>query len=301
VAEGDDGVIEWLEANTVAVAPIAVLVAVALLVICLVLLVLWLVARRRLRRQTALRVHAERDAIDLELAVREQFARLRIVRELDEVAAHSTSTIVSQAEGARYAGEAEPAALARAVVAIGDTARKTLADLRRILTVVQEGESDAVPLPRLTSVSDLVEVMRDAGLVVEFEETGEPFDLPKGAELAVYRLVQEALSNSLKHGGEGTEATVSFTWRDESLQVVIDDNGARAGEGYTIDDDASALTAVVSGPGMSEMRERVELFGGVLTARPVPGVGFSVTAVFPALRYDNGIHGVNLGGRRGEE
>jgi signal transduction histidine kinase len=233
--------------------------------------------------------------------VREQFARLRIVRELDEVAAHSTSTIVSQAEGARYAGEAEPAALARAVVAIGDTARKTLADLRRILTVVQEGESDAVPLPRLTSVSDLVEVMRDAGLVVEFEETGEPFDLPKGAELAVYRLVQEALSNSLKHGGEGTEATVSFTWRDESLQVVIDDNGARAGEGYTIDDDASALTAVVSGPGMSEMRERVELFGGVLTARPVPGVGFSVTAVFPALRYDNGIHGVNLGGRRGEE
>jgi signal transduction histidine kinase len=301
VAEGDDGVIEWLEANTVAVAPIAVLVAVALLVICLVLLVLWLVARRRLRRQTALRVHAEQDAIDLELAVREQFARLRIVRELDEVAAHSTSTIVSQAEGARYAGEAEPAALARAVVAIGDTARKTLADLRRILTVVQEGESDAVPLPRLTSVSDLVEVMRDAGLVVEFEETGEPFDLPKGAELAVYRLVQEALSNSLKHGGEGTEATVSFTWRDESLQVVIDDNGARAGEGYTIDDDASALTAVVSGPGMSEMRERVELFGGVLTARPVPGVGFSVTAVFPALRYDNGIHGVNLGGRRGEE
>jgi signal transduction histidine kinase len=294
-------VIEWLEANTVAVAPIAVLVAVALLVICLVLLVLWLVARRRLRRQTALRVHAERDAIDLELAVREQLARLRIVRELDEVAAHSTSTIVSQAEGARYAGETEPAALARAVVAIGDTARKTLADLRRILTVVQEGESDAVPLPRLTSVSDLVEVMRDAGLVVEFEETGEPFDLPKGAELAVYRLVQEALSNSLKHGGEGTEATVSFTWRDESLQVVIDDNGARAGEGYTIDDDASALTAVVSGPGMSEMRERVELFGGVLTARPVPGVGFSVTAVFPALRYDNGIHGVNLGGRRGEE
>ncbi|HEU4850220.1 MAG TPA: ATP-binding protein, partial [Terrimesophilobacter sp.] len=196
-----------------------------------------------------------------------------------------------------------------------DTARKTLADLRRILTVVREGEADATPQPRLRSASDLFKVMRDAGLSVEFDETGTSFPLQKGAELAVYRILQESLSNALKYGGEGTQVRVSFTWRDESLQVLVDDDGVRASarrdgldpnevareRAYSIDEDLGALTEVVTGPGIAEMRERTELFGGVFNAYSVPGVGFSVSAVFPALRYDNGVHGVNLGDRRGEE
>lgn len=307
--------IGWLEANAFLIAQVAIVAAVVLLLLTVVFLLLWLTARRRFRRQSALLVHAERDAIDLELAVREQLGRLRIVRELHEVTVHSVSAIVSQAEGARYAGETDPAAALRSVSLIGDTARKTVADLRRILTVVREGEADAMPQPRLKSVGDLFKVMRDAGLAVEFEEHGTPFDLPKGAELAVYRIVQESLSNALKYGGEGTEAKVSFTWREESLQVLVDDDGVRAEarsngldpnevsreRAYSVDEDLSALTEVVAGPGMSEMRERVELFGGVFNAYPVPGVGFSVSAVFPALKYDNGIHGVNLTDRRGEE
>jgi signal transduction histidine kinase len=307
--------IEWLEANAFLVAQVAVVASAALLVLAVAFLVLWLATRRRLRRQTALRVHAERDAIDLELSVREQLGRLRIVRELHEVAVHSVSVILSQAEGARYAAEADPAAAIRSAAVIGDTARTTLAELRRILTVVREGEADAMPQPRLQGVGDLFKVMRDAGLVVGFEELGTPFQLSTGAELAVYRIVQEALSNSLKYGGEGTEAKVSFTWREESLQVLVDDDGMRAqarrfgldpdqvsrDRAYSIEEDLGALTETVTGPGMSEMRERVELFGGVFNAYPVPGVGFSVSAVFPALRYDNGIHGVNLADRRGEE
>jgi signal transduction histidine kinase len=151
--------------------------------------------------------------------------------------------------------------------------------------------------------------MRDAGLGIVFEETGSPFDLKPGAELAIYRILQEALSNSLKNGGEGTEVRVTFTWTEESFQVRIDDNGSRnelrlAGQdpnavsrskSYDLDEDLSALIGVVSGQGISDMRERTELFGGILNVTPIPGVGFSVTASFPALRYHNGIHGVNLG------
>lgn len=306
---------EWLVANTVIVAQVAAVAAAVLLVLAVVLLVLWLVARRRFRRQSALLVHAERDAIDLELAVREHLGRLRIVRELGDVAVHSVSAIVTQSDGARYASTTDASAAVRAAVAMGDTARKTLADLRRILTVVREGEADATPQPRLRSASDLFKVMRDAGLAIEFEEAGAPFPLPKGAELAVYRILQESLSNALKYGGEGTQVRVSFTWRDESLQVLVDDDGVRARarrdgldpnelsreHGYSIDEDLGALTEVVTGPGIAEMRERTALFGGVFNAYSVPGVGFSVSAVFPALRYDNGVHGVNLGDRGGQE
>ncbi len=306
---------EWLEANAFVVAQVAVVSTAVLLVLALVFLLLWLASRRRLRRQSALRVHAERDAIDLELAVREHLGRLRIVRELGDLTVHSVSTIVAQADGARYASETDPAASGRAAATIGDTARKTLADIRRILTVVREGEADATPQPRLGSARDLFKVMRDAGLTIEFEEFGTPFRVQKGAELAVYRILQESTSNALKYGGEGTQVKVTFTWRDESLQVLVDDDGVRAAarrEGldpnevsrdraYSIDEDLNALTEVVTGPGISEMRERVELFGGVFNAYTVPGVGFSVSAVFPSLKYDNGVHGVNLDARHGEE
>jgi signal transduction histidine kinase len=101
---------------------------------------------------------------------------------------------------------------------------------------------------------------------------------------------------------------VTSTWTDEGLQVVIDDDGVRAEarrqgldpdkvaqqRTYTFQDDLDALTEVVVGPGMTEMRERASLYRGILNASMLPGVGFTVSAVFPAIRYDNGIHGVNL-------
>lgn len=300
---------EWLETNAFVVAQAAIVVSAVLLVTALVMLVLWRYARHAQRRENAKRVHTERDAIDLDLALREQLGRLRMVRELHEVAVHSVSVIISQADGARYAAVADPSAAVRSAAVIADTARSTLADLRRVMTVVREGEADATPQPRLKTARDLFRVMRDAGLSVEFEETGTPFGLQQGAELAVYRILQESLSNALKYGGEGTEVRVSFTWRDESLQVLVDDDGVRAEarrEGrdpndvskeraYSVDEDLGALTEVITGPGITEMRERAALFGGVFNAYSVPGVGFSISAVFPALKYDNGVHGVNLG------
>lgn len=281
---------------------------VLLLVLGAVLLVAWLRARRRVRRTAFDRAAAERQRIDLELGLAEQTGRLRIIRELHEVSVHALSVIISQADGARYAATADPSAAARAAAVIAESARTTLGDLRRVMGLAREGEASAAPQPRLKSTRELFAVMRESGLEVEFDESGESFDLQQGAELAIYRILQEALANALSYGGEGTVARVSFTWGAEGLHVKVDDDGIRASArregldpndasavGYTIDDDLKALTDEPSGSGIREMRSRAELYGGILTASTVPGVGFSLSVVFPALRYHNGVHGVKLG------
>lgn len=286
---------------------IAVAVAVVLLALVIVLLVAWLRARSRARRTAFDRSAAERQRIELDVALAEQTGRLRIIRELHEVAVHALSVIVSQADGARYAATADPAAGARAAAVIAESARTVLGDLRRVMSLAREGEASVAPHPRLQSTRDLFAVMRDSGLEVEFDELGEPFDLQHGAELAIYRILQEALANSLSYGGPGTTARVTFTWAAEGLHVKVDDDGIRSAArregldpndpgsvGYTIDDDLKALTDEPTGRGIREMRARAELYGGILTASTVPGVGFSLSVVFPALRFHNGVHGVKL-------
>jgi len=271
-------------------------------------LALWLQARRGRKNQRLDRVDAELDVIDLELSLAEQTNRLRIIRELHEVAVTDVSAIISQAEGARYAGGQDPGAAVRAATVIAEAARSTLADLRRVMTVVQEGEAEVSVQPSLKSARDLFKVMREAGLTITFEETGARYGLNNGAELSVYRIMQEALSNSLKYGGDGTRVTVSFTWTATGFQLRVDDDGVRARqrrEGldpneisrtrtHAIDEDLQALTGTVTGAGVTEMRERTELFGGVFALTVLPGVGVSVSASFPNLRYHNGVHGVKL-------
>ena len=284
-------------------------VAGALVVVTLVLLVLWRRARRDAHRVEFDRATADRERLDLELTLAEQTSRLRIVRELHELVVHSVSVIISNADGARYAAAQDPGVAARSATVIAETARNTLADVRRVMALAREGEAAAGPQPRLATVRDLFSVMRDAGLDVEFRELGERIDLKQGAELAVYRILQEALANALRHGGPGTSAIVTFTWNDTGLEVVVADDGARATArrdgldpdevarelATTQQDDLAALTQAPTGRGITEMRERAELYGGMLTTVVTPGVGFAVTAIFPALRGHNGIHGVKLG------
>lgn len=299
---------DWIQDNSMLLIFALGGAAAFFLLLTLVLLVAWLRARRGRATQKHDRVDAELDVIDLELSLAEQTGRLRIIRELHEVAVHDVSVIISQADGARYAGAADPAVAVRTASVIADSARSVLADLRRVMTVVHEGEAELQTHPKLKSVRELFKVMREAGLRVTFDETGERYDLKPGAELAVYRILQESLSNALKHGGEGTEVQVAFTWTEEGFQVKIDDDGVRASHRrdgldpndesrtrtYDLGDDLNALTGIVNGAGITEMKERTELFGGVFTAYAVPGVGFSISASFPSLRYHNGIHGVNL-------
>ena len=286
-------------------------VAGGLLVVAVVLLVLWLAALRRLRAERRLAAAREQQAAHLKVSVADQGGRLRIIRELHDVAVHRVSAMIAQADGARYAGAADPTAAVRAAQTIAETGRTTLADMRRVMTLVRESEAEAGPQPRLRSTRELFKTMREAGLHVTVEEHGDPYDLESGAELAVYRILQEALSNSLKYGGDGTEVRVLFAWTNAGLAVQVDDNGFRnavlqrglspddaaAELAYGVEEDLRALTQEIAGPGIQEMRARTELFGGTLTAAETPGVGFSITAVFPSIRFHNGIHGVDLSRR----
>ena len=279
-----------------------------LAVLCAALMVLWLLAVAQQRRSRFARSAAERVRIDLELSLAEQHGRLAIIRELQDIAVLSLARLITRAEGARYAAESDPTTAVRAATALVEDGRVTLADLRRVLTIAREGEAIATSAPGLQSARNLFGVMRDAGLAVGFTESGDRFPLKPGAELAIYRILQSALANALKHGGAGTEARVSFTWTQDGLQLLIDDDGIRAAArresaspsdfaaktAYTIDDDLRALSESISGAGITQMRERAQLFGGIFNAGTVPGVGFSVSAVFPSLRFHNGVHGVNL-------
>ena len=301
--EGHD-VNEWVSQNSTIIA----VTAAVFLVIAGVLLVLWLRSVRNGRLLSRELDDADRELAALGVSVAEQGARLRIVRELHDIAVHSVSTIVRQTDVARYVVDTDPTAAARSAELIADIARETLAELRRIVTVASEGETPPDARPSIEATVGLLETMRDSGLVITFVETGDRFDLQQGAEVAIYRILEEALSNALTHGGPGTDVKVTFTWTAESLQVLVDDDGVQAEarrqgvepgqiaqqRRYTFQDDLNALTDVVGGDGITEMRRRAATFGGVFNAYSVPGVGFSVSAIFPALRYDNGVHSVNL-------
>jgi signal transduction histidine kinase len=279
-----------------------------LAVLAMLFLVLWVLAQVRARRVRLARSEADRERIELEVALAEQHGRLSIIRELQDVAVLSLARLITRAEGARYAAESDPTTAVRAATGLVNDGRLALADLRRVLTIAREGESLRTPQPGLQSIESLVAVMRDAGLAVEVTETGDRFPLGPGAELAVYRILQTSLGNALTHGGTGTRARVSVTWTTDGLQLLVDDDGIRASArrettnalefaartAYTIDDDLRALSENNTGAGVSEMRNRAELFGGVFNAGTVPGVGFSVSAVFPSLRFHNGVHGVDL-------
>lgn len=242
------------------------------------------------------------DRADLELRLAEQSDRMKLIAEVHDAAAATITTLISQAEGARFGATSDPQVASRAAAAIAETARGALHDMRRVVNVARDGVSEVDDRPSLTSMHDLFEAMSESGIVVKYEETGTPFELAPSAELALYRIVQEGLNNSRTHGGPGTTVKVSMAWTKQGLQLRLDDDGIRAkrrfsaeeASGYTIQDDQAALVEALNGRGLQEMKTRTEAFGGVFSAHRVPGVGFSVSAAFPTLRFHNGIHGVNV-------
>ncbi len=298
--------IEWISANA---ASAAVVGGIAVL-LAIVTTVLWAVSSRNTMLLSRELDQADDRVAALEADLAAQGTRLTIIRELHEVAVLSLTGMVRQADATRYVLQTDPAVVARTAGQIADSARSTLADLRRIASIAAEGESRAVTIPSLSSIVELLDTHRTRGLEISFAESGDRFELPQGAEVAVYRIVEEALSNALSFGGVGTDVVVSFTWTGNGLQVLVDDDGVlaearRSGldptdvsqqRRYSVQDDFNALVEVVSGEGITEMRTRADAFGGVFAAYSVPGVGFSVSAIFPAVRFDNGVHTVDLKG-----
>jgi len=201
--------------------------------------------------------------------------RARIARELHDVVAHAVSVIVVQADGAAYAVRSQPELAERAVQTISATGREALTELRRLLGVLrsEEAAGELTPQPAGTqSLSELAERVRAVGLPVRLEIVGDVDDLPAGVGLGIYRIVQEALTNSLKHAGPGTKAAVLVERAGEAVTLDIRDDGRQA---------AHSLVGVSGGNGLIGMRERALVFGGSLEAGPRPGGGWQVRARLP--------------------
>jgi signal transduction histidine kinase len=252
-------------------------------------------------------IASEHARIDQELRLAEQADRFRLIAEVHDAAAASLTGMISRAEGASFAATADPEAASRAARAIADDARVVLGDLRRVVNVSRSDTGDSAgEKPSLVALEDLFEAMDKSGVIVRFEETGETFPVGSSAELAIFRILQEALNNSRTHGGPGTTAKVSMSWSSQGMHLRIDDDGIRtqnriredAGENiaYGIAEHQRALIELLDGRGMKDMRARTEAYGGVFSAHRIPGVGFSISAAFPTLRFHNGIHGVDVRG-----
>jgi signal transduction histidine kinase len=219
----------------------------------------------------AARLEAERDAQAQIAAATE---RARIARELHDVVAHNVSVMVVQADGASYALGSDPDRARQALAAISATGRQALTEMRRMLGVLRRDEDgtepERAPLPGIGQLGELLEQARATGLAVSFTVEGVPQPLPDGAALAAYRIVQESLTNTRKHGGPRAAAQVTLRYLEDALLLRITDDG-RGG----------AAASDGAGHGLTGMRERVAIYGGWVQAGPRPAGGYQVTARLP--------------------
>jgi signal transduction histidine kinase len=204
--------------------------------------------------------------------------RIRILREMHDVIAHSLAIMIAQADGGSYI-VADTAAARRAFLTIGETGRAALTDTRRILGMLRHGDSgpELSPVPDQAPLDELVEQARTAGLQVSLIRVGDPGSLPSGSRLALYRICQEALTNVLKHGGEGVKVVVALSWTGSEAVLTVTNRG---GSGVPeLDPDADEPLSGL-GLGLLGMRERAEIVGGTLEAGPTED-GFRVRASIP--------------------
>jgi len=213
----------------------------------------------------ALRAELERDQQSRIAAAGE---RARIAREMHDIVAHNLSVMIALADGAAYAirtGSAQAESVARQV---SDTGRQALAEMQRLLGVLRD-EADTTtraPQPGIDQLDELIAQVRATGLAASLTVSGRPFALPTTAQLAVYRVVQEALTNVLKHAEAPHRAQVNLRYEESELRVDVIDDGAPA----VLDPNRP------SGHGLAGMRERAALFGGEVAAGPVAGGGWRV-------------------------
>ncbi|WP_433790480.1 sensor histidine kinase [Actinoplanes sp. CA-252034] len=240
----------------------------------------------------------ERRATDLEREGRQRVAlataaeRARITRELHDVVAHGLSVMVVQAQGAAAALKRHPERTETALRDIVTTGRSSLAEMRRLLAIVRE-EPDLAPQPGVDALPALIDRVRAAGTTVTFTVDGDPAPLPAGVDLSAYRIAQEALTNTLKHAGEGATARVRLGFHADLLEIEVSDDGRRP----------SARLRDAHGNGLRGIAERVRLLDGTLETGPLGTGGFRVLARLPLVpgALPPPVAGPAPGGGAGEE
>jgi signal transduction histidine kinase len=227
-------------------------------------------ARTAARESRLAQAQAELETAIAEEGVIVEQERNRIARDMHDVVAHSLAVVIAQADGARYARATDPHAVDEALSAISSTAREALGDVRLLLGQLRHTQTVG-PQPALADLDRLLDQMRGSGLTIGFEALGAPLPLGTGQQLAVYRIVQEALVNALRHADVSQEAVVHFEWTPDQLEVSI-----------TSALKSSPATAELRmGHGLAGMKERAALVGGRLSTQ-LGDRTFTVHAVIPA-------------------
>jgi signal transduction histidine kinase len=204
--------------------------------------------------------------------------RLRIAREMHDVVAHAMSVIAVQAGVGSHVGLTQPAEAQRSLATIETTARSALVEMRRMLGVLRsagDGPNTTAPAPGLRDVPELIRQVEQGGLSAKLQITGAAGEVPPGVDLSAYRIIQEALTNAIKHGGPNAQITLDYGDAAVSVEVT-NDAAPHRDRGQHV---------VAAGHGIIGMRERVALCGGDLSANPRPGGGFRVAARLP---YESG-------------
>jgi signal transduction histidine kinase len=227
--------------------------------------------RRREQRAEASAERAERAEQEREAALRTE--RARIARELHDLVTHSVSVMVLQTGAAREIMSKDEPRSRALLESVESSGRSALEELRRLLGLLSDQDDDAPlsPQPGVTEIPSLVEQLRQAGLAVELTIEGTPRTVSGGVGVAAYRIVQEALTNVLKHA-EGSPSQVTLRWADRALEVEVTDDGPPH--------DAAERNGR-TGRGLAGMRERAAMYGGTLEAHPGPDHGYLVRARIP--------------------
>ena len=245
------------------------------------------------------RVSVERDAFESVnlralLDLSEQNERFAIARDLNEVIMQRVSALLTLADGARFAAKLQPEVSGRTLERLVVLLRGVHEEMRRMFDMLNKTVAVSATPPNIADLQGLAAQYRELGYQAKIQHLGKPIPLIASAELNIYRIVFDALSNIKEHAPVGTAIDIDFIWSEHGLQILVKDNGAELGllgvenellgdAGYTANDDLLALTQEVTGAGITGMRERAQLFQGSVEAKRVPGVGFTLNAIFPGI------------------
>ncbi len=269
---------------------VSVLTCFALVAICLNA---WVLGRLLFTRITHVGTDIDVALLESQLivaqdAVSDQERRIGIAKDVSELLMEQISGTMVSAESSTYALKSDPSIAPRVLSSLHEGLKKSFAEIRRLADLFAIQEANAVALPGLRDLNGLYVSYRQQGYGLNVRETGNPIALSVGAELVIYRVIQESLKNTRKHAPEGTGVDIDLIWQGSALQVLIKDNGeetrrklAQDESGYTVTDDQKALVEHIEGPGLTAMAERVSLYEGIIEFAKVPGVGFTVSASFP--------------------
>ncbi|GAA4683815.1 sensor histidine kinase [Frondihabitans cladoniiphilus] len=261
-------------------------------VVAAALMLFWLFGavtrvRRAFASERLVRLESDRERLRAELRVAQETERMRITREMHDAIGHSLAVVIAQSDGARYAIAKNPAAAADALAVINRSARDALDDVSALLAVLQSSDAHEGS-PGVADLEGLVENMASSGLTVALNETGDRVGLPTSADLAVYRVLQEALTNALKHGGPGTKIDLWLSWRGDAVDLhtlTSEADGRRliAPRTPTPHTGSAQGRGAGSGYGVAGMIERVRLLGGTVEAgfRTDGPTGYEIRAAIP--------------------